>query len=45
MSGYLLDRFATDANTYSRVMAIYMHGGEIRPIYATLGLDVMRYRK
>ena len=28
---YLLSCFVTDANTYTGVMASYMHAGEIRP--------------
>lgn len=42
---YLLGCFATDTNTDAGVTAIYMHAGEVRPIYATLDLDVIRYRK
>lgn len=45
MRVYLLGCFVTDANTYAGVMAIYMHVGEIRLIYATLDLDVIQYRE
>lgn len=45
MRVYLLSCFVTDTNTYTVVTAIYMHAGEIRPVYATLDLDVIRYRK
>lgn len=45
MHVYLLGRFASDANTYAGVMAIYMHVDEFRPKCATLGLNAIRYRK